>query len=104
MGRDGFLLALALLGVMNGLFSPFLGLLIALLPGWFPGFLPLSAPVVFYTASLLLSTLMIMLAGIPAALFERVTKKKETDTASLTVWVASMIFLSIPTFLVMAAS
>jgi hypothetical protein len=37
-----------------------------------------------------------MLAGIPAAIFERLTGRKETDHASLYIWLGATILLTIP--------
>ena len=37
-----------------------------------------------------------MLAGVPAALFERVTGRRQTDAASAAVWLVSLGVISFP--------
>jgi hypothetical protein len=52
---------------------------------------------VVYFASLMLSTLTIILAGIPAAIFERFVGAKDDSTVtSMWIWVAGTLFLALP--------
>jgi predicted membrane channel-forming protein YqfA (hemolysin III family) len=63
----------------------------------------ISSPVlIFYFTSLMLSTLTVMAAGIPAAIFERVTGRKESDEVSLYIWLGCSILLSIPALMAAA--
>jgi hypothetical protein len=84
------------LAILNGLFSPALGLVFALHNIWMPFFLPASLPLVFLLSSLIVSTLTLMIAGLPAALYERVTGAQETGAVSSAVWFAAALLLTLP--------
>ncbi|HYG88966.1 MAG TPA: hypothetical protein VD978_22215 [Azospirillum sp.] len=91
-------LLFALLGVclLNGLFSPLVFIFWQTAPLWLPGFL-LSVPgAVFYVSSLTLATLTLMVSGVPAAVYERLTGAKDTNAKSLWIWLAGAIVLSLP--------
>lgn len=99
MDRKYYYIGIAFFGMLNGLpfFSPFY------IPAW--GFsrrlmaAPLfgSEPLMVYFASLMLSTATIILAGIPAAIFERITGAKDDSTdASLWIWLAGTAILALP--------
>ena len=90
------IIGLAGLGVLNGLFSPFVTIVFAFQNLWYPPFLPLSLPFALMFSSLLLSTVTIMIAGIPAALYERVRGKAETDATSALIWIGAMALLTYP--------
>lgn len=94
--KQHHIVGLAGLGVINGMFSPFLTIVFAFQNLWYPPFLPLSLPFALMFSSLLLSTLSIMVAGIPAALYERVTGKTETDGTSALIWIGAMALLTYP--------
>jgi len=85
-----------LICIFNGLTSPFVFTLFQLAPAWLPTPLLGSLPVVIYLASLGVTTLTLMLAGVPAALFERATGRTATDPASVSVWMAAAAALSAP--------
>ena len=89
-------LALVAFAILNGIFSPWLLAVFVFHPLWYPWFLPGYTEVVVAISSLILSTLTIMAAGIPAALFERVTGRKQTDMASYGVWAAAAAVISLP--------
>lgn len=57
--------------LVNGLISPALPVMMALHPVWLPEMLPPTNEIVFYGASLMVSTGTLLLAGLPAALLER---------------------------------
>jgi hypothetical protein len=98
--QDGFLLGIATLGLVNGMhFSPLYdGAFVLLRP--ILATLFITSPVVqFYLSSLLLAVGSVLLAGIPAALFERLTGRKESDPTSLTIWLGGTALLALPAFL-----
>jgi hypothetical protein len=84
------------LAIINGMFSPLLAIVFALQGLWYPFFLPALLPLVFTLSSLLLSTLYLMLSGVPAALYERITGQTETGFASRTIWLAVMALMTLP--------
>lgn len=96
MDRETSIFVLVAIAIANGIFSPFLIVLVAVMPAWYPGFLPVSPNMVFYLASLICSTLTLMLSGVAAALFERLTGRRQTDGTAFAVWIAAASFLSLP--------
>lgn len=96
--QDMLLVGIVGLSVLNGMhFSPWLDIAFLLTRPFFQVTFWISSPLlIFYFTSLALATLTIMLAGIPAAIFERMTGRKETDTTSLYIWLGATIVLTIP--------
>jgi hypothetical protein len=82
--------------IINGIFSPLLALVFALQGLWYPFFLPALLPLVFTLSSLLLSTLYLMLSGVPAAVYERLTGQTEPGFASRIIWLATMALMTLP--------
>jgi len=94
MNRNA-LVAVMAIAIVNGIFSPWVVLVFVLYPVWYPGWLPQYAQLVYMTSALILSTLTIMVSGVPAAIHERISKKTNPAmTASL--WVAGALLLSLP--------
>ena len=93
--RSLFVLVLAV-SLLNGLISPAVALLVILSPIWMPWFVPLSGETAFYGASMIVAFATLLLAGIPAALYERVTRAVETTPASAGIWLAAAILLTLP--------
>jgi hypothetical protein len=95
--RDGFLIGIAGLSLLNGMhFSPLFDLAAVYLGSFLTGLFISSPLLLFYFTSLLLSAATLLLAGVPAALFECFTGRKETDTASLAIWLAATALLALP--------
>ena len=92
--------------VLNGMhFSPWFDIAFLLTKPFFEVSFFITSPlIIFYFTSLLLSTLTVMLAGVPAAVFESVTGRKETGAVSLWIWLACAVLLSIPALLSAARS
>jgi hypothetical protein len=82
--------------LFNGLASPALPLLFILAPIWMPEFVPATNEARFYAASLVVSFGTLLVAGIPAAVFEHVTGRRSSDTTSMLVWLACTVRLSLP--------
>ena len=55
--------------------------------------------VLAYMTSLLMSLLTLLLAGIPAALYERVRGLKGSTSVSLTIWLVAAALLTLPVFM-----
>jgi hypothetical protein len=98
MNRNLFYIGIAFFGVINGIFNATLFLFawihaVALAPALLFG----SASLTAMFASLMASTGTIILAGIPAALYERFVGAREDSTeVSLWIWLAGTAMLSIP--------
>jgi hypothetical protein len=84
------------IAIANGLFSPALLPVFALQGIWYPFFLPASLPLILLLSSLLLSTITLMLAGMPAALYERLIDGGKSSRASGLIWLAAAILLTLP--------
>jgi hypothetical protein len=92
--RNEFIFLAIGAAILNGIFSTDQFVVAAFQPFWYPWLFPRSPEIIQFLSSLLLSTLTVMVAGIPAALYERFRGKSDTDGISAAIWfVASMIIL-----------
>lgn len=98
MDRNLYYVGIAFFGMVNGLFNQ-TWLLFALLHVQIlaPALLFGSVGLTLMFASLMVSTATIILAGIPAALYERFIGAKDDSTeASLWIWLAGTALLTLP--------
>ena len=98
MERHWYYIGIAFFGMINGLFNQLL-LLFALIHVQIlaPALLFGSVPLTLMFTSLMVSTATIILAGIPAAIYERVTGVREDSTeASMWIWLAGTALLTLP--------
>jgi hypothetical protein len=98
MERNFYYMGIALFGVINGLFNQ-TWLLFALIHAQIlsPALLFGSVGLTLMFASLMVSTATIILAGIPAAIYERwVGAKEDSTTVSLWIWLAGSALLTLP--------
>lgn len=95
--KDVFLVATAGLSLLNGMdFSPYFDPVAILLKPFLAGTF-LSSPLVFlYLASLFVSLMTLLIAGIPAALYERLKGQTESSVASLAIWLGATFLLVLP--------
>jgi hypothetical protein len=84
------------LAILNGIFSPALIAIFALNGLWYPFFLPPMLPLVFALSSLILSTMTLMIAGVPAALYERVADGGKSSFTSGMIWFGGVLVLTLP--------
>jgi hypothetical protein len=100
MKRDVFLVAAAGLSLLNGMhFSPFFDPVAILLKPFVAGTF-LASPLVFlYLASLFISLMTLLIAGVPAALYERFAGIKESTPVSLGIWLVATFLLSLPSLI-----
>ena len=97
MNRNFYFVGIAFFGMINGVFNQ-LWLIFALLYVQ-----PLAGPLLFGSlsltlmfASLMVSTATIIIGGIPAAIYERVTSASESNNVSLWIWLAGTAILALP--------
>jgi hypothetical protein len=101
MQRDVLLVATAGLSLVNGMpFSPVLFPFVVLLKPFLAGTLLGSPLVVTYLASFLASATTLVLAGVPAALYERAKGLTVSTPVSLGIWLAATLALVLLPFLV----
>ena len=97
MNRNFYFVGIAFFGMINGIFNQ-LALVFALLYVQ-----PLAGPLLFGSlsltlmfASLMVSTATVILGGIPAAIYERMTGAPDSTDASLWIWLAGAAILTLP--------
>lgn len=102
MDRNTLLVATVVVCIANGLFSPALFTVAVLWPAWFPTLVvPATGNFILFLSSLIVSTATLLVSAVGAAIYERVAGLKESNTASMGVWLGGAILLSLPA--VMAA-
>lgn len=79
--------------LVNGLFSPMLGLVWLLHPLWLPELVPATREIVFYGASLIVATATLLLSAVPAAVAERVFRA--TPATAMLVWLGGAVALTV---------
>jgi hypothetical protein len=87
------------LSMLNGIFSPFLKIALPVSAVLLPELFPRTVQWVLLWGSVLLSTLTLLLSGIPAALYERLVERNAAGTASMWIWLAGAALLSAPAVL-----
>ena len=98
MDRQFYFIGIAFFGMVNGLFNQ-VALLFALIHVQIlaPALLFGSTGLTLMFSSLMVSTATIILAGIPAALYERnVGAKDDSNAVSLWIWLAGTALLTLP--------
>jgi hypothetical protein len=97
MERHWYYIAIAFFGMINGMFHPFRVMTFILTKVLMTVPLLGSEGLIFYFSSLMLATATIIVAGIPAALYERFVGAKDDSTeASLWIWLAGTAILTLP--------
>jgi hypothetical protein len=97
MERHWYYIGIAFFGMINGMFHPFrvMSYIFTKILMTVPLFG--SEALIFYVSSLMLATATIIVAGIPAAIYERFIGAKDDSTeASLWIWLAGTAILSLP--------
>ena len=94
--RDVMLVATAGLSLVNGMhFSPWFDPVAILMKPFVAGTF-LASPLVFlYLTSIFISLMTLLLAGVPAALYERFKGERESTPTSLFIWFAATLLLSV---------
>lgn len=101
--RDVLLIAVAGISLLNGMhFSPYFDPVFILLKPFIAGTLLTTPLVLFYLTSIFISLMTLLIAGIPAALYERLRGLKESTATSIGIWLAGTLLLALPSLLSMA--
>jgi hypothetical protein len=99
MSRNAYYMAIAFFGMINGLpfFSPVYLLTLRYSAQLMAAPLFGNLGLIAYFHSLMVSTMTIVLAGIPAAIYERFVGAEDDSTeVSLWIWLAGTALLSLP--------
>jgi hypothetical protein len=96
--RSPYYIAIAFFGMINGLFNQtFLLFAVIQMQILAPALLFGSSGLTLLFASLMVSTATIIIAGIPAAIYERFAGARDDSTpASLWIWLAGVAVLTLP--------
>jgi hypothetical protein len=97
MDRNLYYIGIAFFGMINGVFNPLMAFAYVFSKVLMQVPLFGSESLIFYFAALMLSTATIILAGIPAALYERLASANEaSNEVSLWIWLAGAALLALP--------
>ena len=100
MGQGVPLICVAAIAAFNGtLFSPIFDSIFYYLDSFARGTLFYSPKLYLNLTSPFISAMTLLIAGIPAALYERVRGLKASTPVSLGIWLAAAILLSLPTIM-----
>jgi hypothetical protein len=94
--RNQFLFLTVGAAILNGIFSPLLLFIFLLRWTWYPYFLPQSQEIATMVSALILSSLTLMIAGVPAALLERARSRGNTTDISALIWLVGAVLLTLP--------
>jgi hypothetical protein len=95
--RSFYYIGIAFFGMINGIFNPLFLFVFQISVYLMAEPLFGSTAAIAYFASLMLSTGTVILAGIPAALYERYVGAKDDSTVmSLWIWLAGTAILTLP--------
>jgi hypothetical protein len=97
--RHQILAAILAVAVVNGIFSPYLVLVLQFAPVWVPLWAPNDPSVVFYIASLITATTTLLVGGVPAAILERASPVFADTIGSRLLWLVGCLVLTIPALL-----
>ena len=97
MERNHYYIAIAFFGMINGIFNPLLPFAYVFSKALMSAPLLGSESLIFYFASMMLSTATIIVGGIPASVYEHFKGiKDDSDVISLWIWLAGTALLAIP--------
>lgn len=97
MSRQHTMMGILLVCLGNGFISPLVLVAYMWAPFWFPdSFIPMKQEYHLIGSTMVVSVLSILISGVPAALFERVTGRQESDSTSLYIWLAAAVLITLP--------
>ena len=95
MNPQNLFVIIMALCLVNGLISPILPIVWSLHPVWLPEMVRASNEVIFYGASLIVSTATLLLAAVPAAICERLGMSQRDAMVVWLVGVATLLLLAL---------
>lgn len=99
LDRDTLFLLIIGVCIANGILSPYLNIAIPVTAALMPELFPRTVGWVLFWSSVLLSSLTLLVSGVPAALYERIVEREPEDTVSMWIWFGGAATLSLPAVL-----
>jgi hypothetical protein len=100
LGQGVPLVGVAAVAAFNGtLFSPIFDSIFYYIDTFARGSLFYSPQLYLYLTSVFISLMTLLIAGIPAALYERIRGLKASTAVSLCIWLVAAVLLSLPTIM-----
>lgn len=94
--RQGLLLVVIGVCVVNGVFSPYLVIALQIAPILMPEMFPRTVNWALFFSSVVVSTATLLLSGIIPALYERIFESDMNRTTSMWIWVSLATVLTLP--------
>ena len=94
MDRSGLVPVMAI-AIVNGIFSPWVLVVFVLFPVLYPSWAPATTQFVYMASALVLSTATMMVAGVPAALYQRLSSQPKGSVMAA-IWLAGAALLTLP--------
>lgn len=82
--------------IVNGMFSPYLTIAIPVSAALMPELFPRTAEWVLFWGSIFLSSATLLFSGVPAALYEKLVARNPESEASMWIWLAGAMVLTLP--------
>jgi hypothetical protein len=95
--RDFFVFLAVGTAILNGIFSADQFVVAAFQPFWYPWLFPRSPELIQFLSSIILSTLTLMVSGVPAGIYEKVRGVDQTDLISAIIWFLASVVIIFPT-------
>lgn len=96
LDRQTLMLMVLGLCIVNGIFSPYLNVAVAVTAALMPELFPRTLEWVLFWSSILLSSATLLFSGVPAALYERLVERGAESTVPMWIWLAGAAALSAP--------
>jgi len=96
LDRQTLLIIVLTMCMINGIFSPYLSVAIPVSAVLMPELFPRTVQWVLFWSSILLASATLLFSGVPAALYERWVERGAEGTASMWIWLAGALLMSVP--------
>jgi hypothetical protein len=96
MDRNFLLFLVVGVSVLNGLLSPYIAIAMPIAAVLMPEVFPRSVGWVLFYSSILVSSATLLVSGVPAALYERFIDRGRGGIATMAIWMAGAVLLSLP--------
>jgi hypothetical protein len=96
MERQHIFAMIVAVATLNGIFSPYLAVVVLTSPVWLPDWVSSGPGTVLLSASFIASTTTLLFSAAPAGLAERFHPASAEGNLSLWIWLISAVILTLP--------